>query len=48
MGCALFRFDDDKVSDLWVLGDLKELEDQLKRNATQQSAAPDTFGAGEL
>ena len=29
-GCALFTFDGDKVSDLWVLGDLKSLEDQLK------------------
>ena len=31
-GCALFTFRDEKVSDLWVLGDLKGLEDQLKRN----------------
>ena len=31
-GCALFTFRDEKVSDLWVLGDLKGLEEQLKRN----------------
>lgn len=29
-GCALFTFDGDKVSDLWVLGDLKSLEHQLQ------------------
>lgn len=29
-GCALFTFEGDKVSDLWVLGDLKSLENQLK------------------
>lgn len=32
-GCALFTFDGDLVSDLWVLGDLKSLEDQLRANA---------------
>jgi predicted ester cyclase len=32
-GCALFKFDGDRMSDVWVLGDLKALEDQLKRNA---------------
>ena len=32
-GCALFTFTQDKVSDLWVLGDLKSLEAQLARNA---------------
>ena len=32
-GCALFTFRGEKVSDLWVLGDLKGLEDQLKRNS---------------
>lgn len=26
---ALFTFVDDKISDLWVLGDLKTLESQL-------------------
>ena len=31
-GCALFTFRGDKVSDLWVLGDLKGLEEQLERN----------------
>lgn len=31
-GCALFIFDHDKVTDLWVLGDLKSLEEQLKAN----------------
>jgi steroid delta-isomerase-like uncharacterized protein len=33
-GCALFTFQDDLISDSWVLGDLKKLEDQLKRNET--------------
>jgi predicted ester cyclase len=33
-GCALFGFDGEKVSDIWVLGDLKALEEQLKRNST--------------
>ena len=33
-GCALFTFRGEKVSDLWVLGDLKGLEDQLKRNGS--------------
>ncbi len=32
-GCALFTFSGDKVSDLWVLGDLKSLEQQLAHNA---------------
>ena len=31
-GCALFTFEGEKVSDIWVLGDLKSLIDQLKRN----------------
>lgn len=31
-GCALFTFTGDKISDVWVLGDLKALEQQLKRN----------------
>ena len=34
-GCALFTFVGDKVSDLWVLGDLKGLEEQLERNKTR-------------
>lgn len=34
VGCALFNFDGDKMSRVWVLGDLKGLEAQLKRNAT--------------
>ena len=29
-GAALFHFSDDLVSNLWVLGDIKALEDQLK------------------
>ena len=33
-GCALFAFQGEKVSDLWVLGDLRGLEDQLKRNSS--------------
>ena len=33
-GCALFTFKGDRVSDVWVLGDLKSLEDQLRRNET--------------
>jgi steroid delta-isomerase-like uncharacterized protein len=33
-GCALFHFDGDKMSHVWVLGDLKGLEEQLKQNAT--------------
>ena len=33
-GCALFTFNKDKMSEIWVLGDLKGLEEQLKRNAT--------------
>ncbi len=33
-GCALFRFSGDLVADLWVLGDLKSLDEQLQRNAT--------------
>ena len=31
-GCALFTFDGELVKDVWVLGDLKNLEEQLKRN----------------
>ena len=33
-GCRLFTFRGEKVSDLWVLGDLKGLEDQLKPNSS--------------
>ncbi|WP_421862006.1 ester cyclase [Motiliproteus sp.] len=32
-GCALFRFDGERISDVWVLGDLKSLGDQLKSNS---------------
>ena len=31
-GCALFTFDGQLVRDVWVLGDLKNLEQQLDRN----------------
>ena len=31
-GCGLFTFEGDLIKDVWVLGDLKNLEDQLKRN----------------
>ncbi len=33
-GCALFRFDGERIADVWVLGDLKELEAQLTGNST--------------
>ena len=33
-GCALFTFIGNKVSDLWVLGDLTSLEKQLEKNQT--------------
>ena len=32
-GCALFTFRDHLIADVWVLGDLKGLENQLQRNA---------------
>ncbi|MEH6473585.1 MAG: ester cyclase [Halopseudomonas sp.] len=32
-GTALFTFSGERISDVWVLGDLKGLEQQLKRNA---------------
>lgn len=32
-GCALFTFEGDRISDLWVLGDLKSLQEQLTKNA---------------
>ena len=31
-GAALFRFERDRISDLWVLGDLKSLEEALTIN----------------
>ncbi len=31
-GCALFTFEGELIKDLWVLGDLKNLEGQLQRN----------------
>ncbi len=33
-GCALFTFDGERIADVWVLGDLKNLEEQLKFNET--------------
>ncbi len=33
-GCALFTFEGELIKDVWVLGDLKNLEDQLKRIQT--------------
>ena len=32
-GCALFTFTGNLIADVWVLGDLKGLENQLKQNA---------------
>jgi len=32
-GCALFTFNGDRVADVWVLGDLKNLEEELKLNS---------------
>ena len=32
-GCALFAFRGRKMADLWALGDLKRLADQLERNS---------------
>jgi predicted ester cyclase len=32
-GCALFTFEGGLVADVWVLGDLKSLEEELRRNA---------------
>jgi predicted ester cyclase len=31
-GCALFSFEGDRIAELWVLGDLKSLEEQLIQN----------------
>ena len=33
-GCALFTFKGELISDVWVLGDLKSLEEQLRGNRT--------------
>ncbi len=33
-GCALFTFQGERIADVWVLGDLKSLEEQLKLNET--------------
>jgi len=33
-GAALFTFENEKILDLWVLGDLKALENQLHENET--------------
>jgi len=32
LGCALFSFENKLIQDVWVLGDLKGLEDQLQVN----------------
>jgi predicted ester cyclase len=32
-GAALFSLKSDKIADLWVLGDLQGLREQLERNA---------------
>jgi hypothetical protein len=32
-GAALFTLKSDKIADLWVLGDLQGLREQLQRNA---------------
>jgi predicted ester cyclase len=36
LGAALFRFEDDRIRELWVLGDLVGLDALLKSNATQR------------
>ena len=33
-GCALFTFNGERIADVWVLRDLKKLEEQLKANET--------------
>ncbi len=33
-GCALFTFNGERIADVWVLGDLKNLEEQLKASET--------------
>lgn len=30
IGCAIFSFDGERIADVWVLGDLKGLENQLR------------------
>lgn len=35
-GCALFTFQKELIIDVWVLGDLKNLEEQLKRNELEK------------
>ena len=37
-GCALFTFEGELIKDVWVLGDLKNLEAQLKRNQLKLGA----------
>ena len=32
-GCALFTFKGERIADVWVLGDLKNLEEQMMANA---------------
>ena len=34
-GCAVFTFRQDLISDVWVLGDLKSLDDQLRHEDNQ-------------
>lgn len=36
-GCALFSFKQKMIVDIWVLGDLKSLEEQLLKNARQSN-----------
>jgi len=45
MGCALFTFDRDRISKLWVLGDLKNLEAQLE---AQRGRAPEDKQASSV
>ena len=33
-GCALFTIEGKRIKEVWVLGDLKSLEDQLRSNQT--------------
>jgi steroid delta-isomerase-like uncharacterized protein len=37
LGAALFRFDDDAIAELWVLGDLAGLDEILATNQQHQS-----------
>jgi hypothetical protein len=34
-GAALFRFEDDRIGELWVLGDLAGLNAMLRSNASE-------------